>query len=356
MLKNLSIVLMAVMLFWGCRSNGSVNNNLIEKNNFLKKETDLIYKSMKNFPNKVQLSIAKIKNGTVFYYGVKKNSSSINIIDNQEKAFMVGSISKLFTSTLLAQMVEDNKIALDDNIEENLPYKLNNDIEISYKQLANHTSGISDESTKIFEESDRYNDLSYKDIADYLEHNLSLAVAQNSYQYSNFAVGALGYMLSHIENKSYEALLQERIFSKLDMNNSTSIRKNIKNLVPALMENDDPVPFGFKSAGGILSTVEDLYAFSLASFSDLPEVLLIQKETFKIDDTLSIGLGWHIFTDFESKLKFYFHSGETEGYRSVLILDKENQNGIIILSNLPNSVEEHPIMDLGKDLMTELIK
>ena len=256
---------------------------------------------------------------------------------------MIGSITKLFTSTLLAQMVIDKKIELDDNIS------------ISYKQLANHTSGLLDDSTHFFDDNffdnDKYKNFTYSDIEYYLEHDLSLGVAQNSFKYSNFGVATLGYMLTHIENKSYEELLQERILSQLNMTHTTTIRENVPNLVPALMPNDDPVPFGFKSAGGVISTVEDLYAFLLASLSDLPEVLLAQKETFKIDDTSSIGLGWNIFTDLETETKFYFHLGATEGYRSLLILDRESRNGMIILSNLPIGVDGQPILDLGKQLL-----
>ena len=350
MLKIISIGVMAVIILVGCNSSSTSVNQLVEKGSFSKKDTDLIYESLKNFPNDMQLSIAKIENGKVSYYGAKK-SSKIETVENQNKAFMIGSISKVFTSTLLAQLVLDEKISLDENIKKRLPYKLNNNIAISYKQLANHTSGLSDEKTHLFDDNNRYKNFTYKDIKEYLEQDLSLGTAQNSYAYSNFAVATLGYMLGHIENKSYETLLQERIFSEFDMNNSTSIRANAKNLVPALMENDDPVPFGFKSAGGILSTVKDLYAFSLASFSDLPEVLLTQKETFKIDNRLSIGLGWYLFKDSETQSKFYFHGGATEGYRSVLIGNRETQNGVIILSNLPIYTEGNPIMDLGIALM-----
>ena len=344
---------MVVLLGCGSSNSKSISNNLIEKSNFLKKDTDLIYTFMKTFPNDVQLSIAKIEDGEVSYYGAKKEKSSIKFVDNQTKVFMVGSITKIFTSTMLAQLVIDEKIALDDNIGKKLPYKLNNEIALSYKQLANHTSGLSDDFIAQGSTEDSYKNFTYKDMEDYLENHLSLEIPENTYEYSNFGVAVLGYMLGYIENKSYESLLQERIFGAFKMNHSTSIRENIQNLVPALMANDDPVPFGFKSAGGVLSTVEDLYAFSLASFSDLPEVLLTQKETFEIDESFSIGLGWHMFTDLETESKFYFHNGATEGYRSVLILDRENQNGIIILSNLPIDVEDSPITNLGKSLMAE---
>ena len=64
--------------------------------------------------------------------------------------------------------------------------------------------------------------------------------------------------MTHIENKPYETLLQEQIFGKLGMAHSTSISANVHStLVPALMTDDDSIPPAYKSAGGILSNVED---------------------------------------------------------------------------------------------------
>jgi len=94
--------------------------------------------------------------------------------------------------------------------------------------------------------------------------------------------------------------------------------------------------------------------FSFASFGDDPVYLLTQKATANLDDTTSIGLGWFMKKD--RGINFYFHNGATQGYRSILILDKTNQNGIIVLSNLPIDANDGDISNLGIALMEEMYK
>ena len=159
-------------------------------------------------------------------------------------------------------------------------------------------------------------------------------------------------MITQIENKPYAKLLQERIFSKLSMQHSTI--KRDANLVPAIMANDDPIPPLFKSAGGIISTVEDLYQFSLATFDDIPAYTLTQKVTFTIGSDVKIGLGWFIVKNNKTGIDFLHHDGGTEGYTSEMFLDKENHNGIIILSNLPDEEAPNALGSLSRELMDKL--
>ncbi len=312
---------------------------------------------MDKFPENVQVSIGKIEDANVYYYGALNQNENVVTIDNQSSGFMIGSISKVFTSTLLAQLILDGKVTLDENIADRLPFSLHNDISMSYKQLANHTSGLGREPDIKPENIPNYNEYSALNDSDtlrYLKDDLALKYDQNTFNYSNLGVGILGYMITHIENKPYENLLQERIFSTLSMNHSTTIRGDT--LVPALMPNDDPIPLAYKSAGGIISTVEDLYQFALATFSDRPEYVLTQEPTFRVDNEMQMGLGWSIVKESDTGLDFFFHGGATQGYRSVIILDKENQNGIIVLSNLPIDGNTDAISDLGIALAEEMYK
>lgn len=361
MLKNISIGILSIFVLLGCGSSkNSESNKLVETNAFDKSSTDIIFKYMNKFPKNVQISIAKIEDGQVNYYGALHSNDKFSTIENHTNTFMIGSISKLFTSTLLAQLVLDDKIALDDNIQDKLPYSVNNDINISYQQLSNHTSGLSREPDEQLANDSKYNpydELNMTDIENYLKDDLKLQYTQSTANYSNLAVAILGYMITNIENKSYETLLQEHIFNNLDMQQSTTIRENVQStLVAALMPNDDLIPPAYKSAGGILSSVEDLYKFAIASFGDEPEYLLTQEATVKLDETTSLGLGWFIKKDNDLNQIFYFHNGSTQGYRSIIILDKINQNGIILLSNLPINDNMGDISNLGIELMHEIYK
>ena len=86
--------------------------------------------------------------------------------------------------------------------------------------------------------------------------------------------------------------------------------------------------------GAIFSTVEDLSKFALAQFDNSNnELALTQKPTFKVNDNMSIGLGWHILKR-KNGGELIWHSGGTGGYTSSMALDLENKNGIMILSNV----------------------
>jgi len=356
MLKKIIISLLAISLLIGCGSDKSIKKNeLVTATAFDKNSTDTIFKAMDKFPKNVQLSIAKIIDGKVHYYGALYSDDSITTIENHTNTFIIGSLTKLFTSTLLAQMHIDGKIGLNDDIQANLPFSLATTPAISYQQLANHSSGLS----KDVDDEEEFDTSSRADLENYLKHDLVLKYKQGTFHYSNTGMATLGYLISIIENKSYEKLLQEQIFNKLDMHHSTTIRANTQSTrVPALMSNDDPVSEAYKSVGGILSSVEDLYKFSLAFFGDSPEYLLTQKETLKQDTSRGVGLGWFINTNTntDTNQTLYSHGGIVEGYRSVIILDKDKQNGIIILSNLPIYNNLGDISKLGRELMKKIGK
>ena len=90
-------------------SNATESNTVNALSNYPKEIAEIIYSKSKDFPNNTQLSIAIIQNGKTNYYGIIKENDSIKPIENQNKVFEIGSITKVFTSTVLASLVEDKK-------------------------------------------------------------------------------------------------------------------------------------------------------------------------------------------------------------------------------------------------------
>ena len=321
----------------------NVINNLSIKNSLTTSDqSEIIFENTKVFPNNTQLSIAIISNGKVRYYGIKKESDTISTIDNQKSIFEIGSISKVFTSTLLANFVIDGKVKLLDNINDYLKAPIKNSTEISFIDLANHTSGLPRLPSNLdlinVDPENPYKEYKEKELEDYVTNQLELS-NKGKYQYSNLGAGLVGYTLSKIENDTYESLLQHKIFSKYEMQNSTTDITTIKgNLVKGLNNEGIEVPNWdlavLAGAGAIFSTVEDLSQFAISQFEDKnKELELTRVKTFELNENTDIGLGWHILKNKSDNL-WYFHNGGTGGYSSSMVLEEKSKNGIIILSNV----------------------
>ncbi len=348
-----------------------INNQYVRDSLIAQDPSEIIFNIAKTFPDHTQIAIAIINNGKVNYFGIDKKQDTILWINNHESVFEIGSISKVFTSTLLANFVIDGKVKLNDNINDYLKTPLNNSTEISFIDLANHTSGLPRlptnlDLTKVNPENP-YKEYKEKELEDYVTNQLELS-NKGENQYSNLGAGLLGYTLSKIENDTYESLLQNKIFSKYDMQNSTTDITTIKgNLVKGLNNEGIEVPNWdlavLAGAGAIFSTVEDLSQFAISQFEDKnKELELTRVKTFELNENMDIGLGWHILKSRSTSASqsynlWYFHNGGTGGYSSSMVIDENSKSGIIILSNVSAFNKKMGNIDkLCFELMETLVK
>jgi CubicO group peptidase (beta-lactamase class C family) len=301
-----------------------------------------IYSQTNNLPNKSQLSIAILKGGDVRYYGVLIENDTINSIKNFNRIFEIGSITKVFTSTVFASLVIDKKLDLNNYVNDYYSFDFKNNLKINFSDLANHTSGLPrlPENFDLSNEINPYRNYGEKDLNEYLRNILEIKNSvEKKYDYSNLGAGLLGYTLGISQKTNFNDLLQKRVFNKYEMKNSYNGPKEIEfNIVKGLDPKGQEIPnwefdvlFG---GGGILSSTEDLVKFSRAQFDKSnKELELTRKATFNINNRMKIGLGWHILkTDKGSD--WIWHNGGTGGYSSSMVLDVEKKNGVIVLSNV----------------------
>lgn len=314
------------------------------------------------FPDGTQLSIAIVKNQVVSFQGLLKQGPKIISVENQDKAFEIGSVTKVFTACLLGQLVTDGIIELDRSIDNALGFPLNRKSTITYRQLANHTSGLPVHPRSVFWNAvfgftrNPFSRYSQKDLLKYLQHKMKLhSPPGKTYQYSNIGYGVLGTLLSKLERSSFESLLQNRIFSKSGMDRSTSqCQKATNYLVEGLDDKGRKVQnwdfLAMEGAGAILSTTEDLAKFASAQFNGAcPVNKLIQNSSFDTQQEIQlgnnrfefqVGLGWHLLkhktsaTNPANSNHWLWHNGGTNGYHSSMVLNTENNTGVIILSNV----------------------
>ena len=312
------------------------------------------------FPNGTQLAMALIDGQQTLFYGVKRRNDSLVTINNSVGVFEIGSITKVFTATLLAQEVLKGTLSLDQKVAELLEMEFNSGNEITLQELANHTSGMPRLASNLFtyvqDRTNPYRDYSPEILTNYLRDELKL-LDKKEYAYSNTGVALLGHSLGVHFERPYIEVMADSILAPLQMQYTVFGAENAGDtFVQGLNTDGSPTSNWDMNvhapAGGILSTVADLEKFARAQFDPENKAMaLTRKTTHNIREDLVIGLGWHMRTMDQGN--WYSHSGGTGGYSSLLVVDVDNQKAVIILSNVSSY---HNKMRNVEQLGAELLK
>lgn len=348
-------------------------------------------------------------NGTKFY-GHGKTSNTSNTTVDENTIFAIGSITKVFTTTLLADMVNQGLVKLDDPIERYLPSNIKvpqyNNHKITIEDLTTHTSGLPyfpsnycssfDPTSTAYQNSTQYR----KDLMDctknYTFDKFYQALANTTlsrdpdakFEYSNFGMGLLGHILTLKSNmSSFDELLSKRILNVLGMNN-TSIDlsdEQKSRLAIGHFDGGQELPTWNASepiapGPALHSTVNDLLKFLSANIGlvktklgdSMQETQLIRHSTdhllpndepasFHTDkfdsDELGfyVGLGWMITTNFGQEM--IWHSGSTpDGYNAFIAFNPVKERGLVILCSADASnVNISDILFKHNNILSSLI-
>ena len=359
------IILLAVFTACGSVSNPETAvNNLEPRSGISSPQIDSIFQTLRYFPDQTQFSIAFISDSTVAFYGAIRTNDTLKTIDNKSSVFEIGSLSKVFTSTLLADLATEDKLELDQPIQKYLDFPLLDSPKITFKELANHTSGLPRIPSgfvwgSLWHMDNPYRDYDEEKLRDYMSNDMKLKSEPGTlWQYSNIGTGILGFALTQIDGKSYEEMLQQRIFDPLDMQHSTTRRELVKErLVTGLDKRGKSTSYwdlgAIPGAGAIVSTAEDLAKFMEANFSPDNEALKLQHhKTYRIDKYKDMALGWFIIKQ-DTTQKWLWHNGGTGGFRSSMVLDISAQKGVTVLSNISTG---HSHADKVDDLSFSLLE
>ena len=329
------------------------------------KAVDSAVQSYINLKATTGLSIAILKDGKTYYYGYGETAKGNKQIPNENTIFEIGSISKTFTSILLAEAVDEGKVKLDDLVSKYLPDsipKLEFDgTPVTLENLSNHSSGIPRMPTNFHpaDNSNPYSDYTINDLYSFYKNFIPTRKPGAKYEYSNLAAGTLGVILQKVYGKNYEDLIVEKICNPLGMNDTRQfIRKNdsarfAKGYNEEGVYNSQWDFIALAPAGGIRSTAADLIKYAKANLGSAPNPLnkaiaLTHKLTFT-DGNTKVALAWHLIKPGDDQI--LFHNGGTGGYRSYLAINEEKKFAVVILSNTSIGVE-----DPGNALMKWLEK
>lgn len=302
----------------------------------------------------VGMSIGLIRHDSLFVYNYGETSRTNGRLPTDSTRYEIGSISKTFTATLLADMVRRKRVGLDDPVNRYLPDSIpvlqRDGATVTLRMLANHTSGL----PRLPGNLDDVGSLPDNPYQAYDDKALFACLKTVSlvskpgtvYQYSNLGTGLLGTTLARVAGKPYGQLLNSVIAEPLAMTQTTLSLLPIdrSQLAEGYDETGQPTPnWDFQAlagAGGIRSSVHDLLIYVQAELSKSPARLgttmqLTQQITFQ-DKQTRVGLGWH-----QTAAKTgWWHNGGTGGYASFARFDPTAQTALVILSNTAVSVDE----------------
>jgi serine-type D-Ala-D-Ala carboxypeptidase/endopeptidase len=290
----------------------------------------------------------------IISYGQLSKTSSKKV--NGDTIFEIGSISKVFTTLLLANMLERKQVNLKDPISKFLPKLVKaptrNGKEITLFDLATHTSGLPrlPDNIEFKDIENPYAGYTIEQLYSFLSNYQLPRDIGAKYEYSNLGMGLLGHILTLIAGMDYEKLVVTSISKPLKMN-STQIKipeemrprfaTGHNQKLEAVKYWDIPTLTG---AGALRSTVNDLLKFIAANLglkksSLSPAMQLTQQVLYKTDvPNLSMGLGWHI-SNINNK-QIIWHNGGTGGFHSFIGFDKNKHIGVVVLSNSMNDIDD----------------
>lgn len=277
----------------------------------------------------------------------------------QSSLFSICSISKLFTSIAIMQLVENGKIKLGDPISMYLPFfnlkqLYSESRPITIANILTHSSGLPRESNHPYWSQPNFNFPSKEDVIGELAKQETLYPADKYYQYSNLGLALLGYVVEEVSKQSYDDYIEENIINPIGMDQTRTfmdIRKYGADLVFGYSSKKrdgsrDLVPFfnanGIDPAAGFSSNSIDLAKFALWQLNLLSgiESPILKAETLKkmhttqLNDTLTDvkrGYGFGIYGE-DSKRRVG-HGGSCPGYRSVLSIDTKKNRAFAVMIN-----------------------
>ncbi|MCU4981448.1 beta-lactamase family protein [Bacillus cereus] len=272
--------------------------------------------------------------------------------------FNLASVSKPITALGILLLVQENKITLDDDINQwfkKLPYA-----NITVRHLLQHTSGLPDY-MELF--ADHWNETIFASNEDVLELLIQyvpprLFESGEQMVYSNTGYVLLALLIERVTNKSFSNYMNEAIFKPLKMKHttvtSTTFTEKYTHEIAQGYVYDvysgkyvNPVEFEetkvtvcldyITGDGGIYSTVEDLWKLGRAVIcAQLWNKELLEQaftpSTLSEEQSFSYGMGWIIYED-ENLGKCVSHTGGWPGYATTFKIFLQSKTIFVFLRN-----------------------
>ncbi len=258
-----------------------------------------------------------------------------------ETNYRLASMTKQFTAAAILLLVQDGRLSIDDPVRRWLPALGAAADEVIIRHLLTHTSGVVDFEDLIPEGTT----LQLRD-ADVLrllqaEDRLNFPPG-TSYRYSNSGYSLLALIVANASGEDFAAFLRKRIFLPLGMRNTVAFEAGISSVAhrafgyraarDSWVRADQNLTSATLGDGGIYSSIDDLARWDAALYAGRLLRPASLSAAFKAatptdDPAVQYGFGWRISG------ATVWHSGETTGFRNVIVRHLERRLTVIVLTN-----------------------
>lgn len=255
--------------------------------------------------------------------------------------YRLASVTKQFTAAAILLLAEDGKLQLDDPIRKWLPTLPDATDAITIRQVLSHMSGLIDYEDVI--PPTMTAQLHDTDVLKILEsQNRTYFPPGTGYRYSNSGYALLALIVGRASGTDFASFLRERIFKPLGMNNTVAYEEGISTVANRAFgysetngswaRTDQSQTSAVLGDGGIYSSIDDLAKWDAALYDER----LLSGESRKLaftpvtptdDPSVEYGMGWRITAE------TLWHSGETMGFRNVIVRYPQRHMSVIVLTN-----------------------
>jgi D-alanyl-D-alanine carboxypeptidase len=262
-----------------------------------------------------------------------------------DMVFRIGSVTKQFTAVAALLLVQEGKLALDDEITKYLPDYPTHGRKITVEHLLTHTSGIKSYTGMPEWLGKRREDLTLEQLIGLFKDQPMDFAPGEKWLYNNSGYVLLGAVLEKASGQSYEELLRSRIFAPLGMRRTGY--GHTAPILPGRVAGYQRAQGGWENAaflsmsqpyaaGALVSTVDDLARWNAALDAGtlLPKPLLARAMTgYALADgkPTGYGYGWAV-ADWRGH-HFVEHGGGIDGFQSYVLREPRTGLFVAVLSN-----------------------
>lgn len=255
--------------------------------------------------------------------------------------YRLASVSKQFTAAAVLLLVEDGRIGLDDPARRWLPSLPHAAGAVTIRHLLTHTSGLVDYEDVMDPAGTRQ--VHDADVLRLLESQDHTYFAPGSdYRYSNSGYALLALIVERASGQRYADFLRQRIFLPLGMRDTVAFEDGVSQVAhraygysfedAAWRRTDQSTTSAVLGDGGIYASIDELARWDAALYDERLLKAATLRQAFtpatKTDDPLvQYGFGWRITGD------SLWHSGESIGFRNVIVRYPERHMTVIVLTN-----------------------